>query len=878
MTAQNYNLKDRDESRCKRFISAAAIVSAFVFVILATAVKAQQPYFVDGYHGGVYGHYPIEWKTKFIVDMMVQHPEWRISLEIEPETWDSVAVHTPVDYRRMQELVKSPRVEFTNPTYAQPYCYNISGESIIRQFQYGIRKINEHFPDVEHLTYAVEEPCFTSSLPQILGQLGYKYASLKCPNTCWGGYAAPFGGETVNWIGPDGSSILTSPRYAVEELQKRSVWQTTAWGNQPDYLKACREAGIEHIVGMCFQDAGWKNGPWIGHGDTIRGGSKYVTWREYFEMLDIERGEQDYRFTQEDIRPALMWGSQVMQRIGRQVRRSENLLPQAEKMEAMASLLVSDYTAPQQSIDEAWRTLMLAQHHDSWIVPYNMLHGRKTWAENIGEWTRNTNSIATELIHTSQNNIAGTTAQIDGTSVILRVWNTQPYARHEVVQAALPKQWRGYKAEIQGIDGHKLEAFVGRGFLVFEAEVPAFGYNTYVITRTERMERTERAERRRGGERADERAAERMQGRESDTIENDLYRIVVDAERGGVIRELTCKQTGENWVDSESGGWGELKGYFITQKKFRSSTETPAKVTTGKWGEVGEWMMIEGEISSHPFTQFIVLHKSSPVIDVNLRIDWYEDEAIGEFRQRNAWGTNRRACYDDRYKLTLLFPMPFEQTTLYKNAPFDVCQSELENTHFGRWDEIKHNVILDWVDVVECGEKNRSLALFSDHTTSYSYGEGEPLGLTVQYSGAGLWGRKYPITEATQINYTIVPHHGTWDEAGIERIRALRAEPLLCSLHEQAAMESCSLMELSHQGYELVAAYPVEEGIVVRIYNASGDDKPQSVKLGFEAKSVEQIDLNGNVTEQIEVKSRKGKSRFDVQMPRFGFRTFLIRR
>jgi alpha-mannosidase len=95
----------------------------------------------------------------------------------------------------------------------------------------------------------------------------------------------------------------------VEELQKRSVWQTTAWGNQPDYLKACREAGIEHIVGMCFQDAGWKNGPWIGYGDKTRGGSKYVTWREYFEMLGLERGEQDYHFSQEDIRPALMWGA-----------------------------------------------------------------------------------------------------------------------------------------------------------------------------------------------------------------------------------------------------------------------------------------------------------------------------------------------------------------------------------------------------------------------------------------------------------------------------------------------------------------------------------------------------------------------------------------
>jgi alpha-mannosidase len=836
-----------------------AIVSVFVFVLLSAEVKAQQqPYFVDGYHGGVYGHYPLEWKTRFIVEKMEQHPEWRISLEIEPETWDSVAVHTPVDYRRMQELVKSPRVEFTNPTYAQPYAYNISGESLIRQFQYGIRKINEHFPDVDHLTYAVEEPCFTSALPQILSQLGYKYASLKCPNTCWGGYAAAFGGETVNWIGPDGSSILTSPRHEVEELQKGSVWQTTAWGNQPDYLKACREAGIEHVVGMCFQDAGWKNGPWIGYGDKTRGGSKYVTWREYFEMLGIERSEQDYHFTQEDVRPALMWGSQVMQRIGRQVRRSENIIPQAEKMATMATLLSPSYTTPQEKIDEAWRTLMLAQHHDSWIVPYNGLHRRGTWADWIREWTRSADRNALEVIQSAQNEIAGTTAQTNNTAV-LRVWNTQPYARHEAVRVALPKEWRGYEVEVQDSEGNRFGAFLGRGNLVFDAQVPAFGYATYRLIRTDR-----RVERRRGN----------ME--QSTTIENDLYRIVVDAEKGGVIRELICKQTGENWVDSESAGWGELKGYFLTQKKFRSSTETPAKVTTGRWGNVGEWMMIEGEISSHPFTQFIVLYKNSPVIDVELRIDWQEDEAIGEFRQRNAWSTNRRACYDDRYKLTLLFPMPFEKATLDKNAPFDVCRSQLENTHFGKWDEIKHNVILHWVDVAERGENNRSLALMTDHTTSYSFGKGEALGLTVQYSGAGLWGRKYTITEATSINYALVPHRGDWDEAGIEQIRAMRAEPLLSSLHEEADMTSASLMELSGKGYELVAAYPSEEGIVVRLYNAAADEKPQRLMLGFEAEKLVQVDLNGKTTDQMEVKTRKGKSSFEVQMPRFGFRTYII--
>ena len=89
-------------------------------------------------------------------------------------------------------------------------------------------------------------------------------------------------------------------------------------------------------------------------------------------------------------------------------------------------------------------------------------------------------------------------------------------------------------------------------------------------------------------------------------------------------------------------------------------------------------------------------------------------------------------------------------------------------------------------------------------------------------------------------------------------------------------MTSASLMELSGKGYELVAAYPSEEGIVVRMYNAAADENPQRLMLGFEAEKVEQVDLNGKTTDQVEVKTRKGKSSFEVQMPRFGFRTYII--
>ena len=81
---------------------------------------------------------------------------------------------------------------------------------------------------------------------------------------------------------------------------------------EKEYLDACIAYGIAHPVGMCYQDAGWKYGPWIGSGDSIRNNSVYVTWREYFERVTDGRSSDDYRMPQEDVRVSLMWGSQVL--------------------------------------------------------------------------------------------------------------------------------------------------------------------------------------------------------------------------------------------------------------------------------------------------------------------------------------------------------------------------------------------------------------------------------------------------------------------------------------------------------------------------------------------------------------------------------------
>ena len=88
-----------------------------------------------------------------------------------------------------------------------------------------------------------------------------------------------------------------------------------------------------------------------------------------------------------------------------------------------------------------------------------------------------------------------------------------------------------------------------------------------------------------------------------------------------------------------------------------------------------------------------------------------------------------------------------------------------------------------------------------------SYGADAPLGLTVQYSGNGLWGRDYPIDGPTHIRFAVVPHRRAWDAAGIQEENRRWNEPLLCTFAAQAAADEASLIDAAGTGYEISAAY-----------------------------------------------------------------------
>src|SRR5689334_7985841 len=117
---------------------------------------------------------------------------------------------------------------------------------------------------------------------------------------------------------------------------------------------------------MCLQDAGWKNGPWLGQPKNF----EYQTWSNYMSTVASRKNIKDWKFTQENVQVSLVWGAQILQKLAQNVRAAENKLIIAEKINAIQSVFFNKAADKDQFIP-AWRNLLLAQHHDSWIVPYH---------------------------------------------------------------------------------------------------------------------------------------------------------------------------------------------------------------------------------------------------------------------------------------------------------------------------------------------------------------------------------------------------------------------------------------------------------------------------------------------------------------------------
>jgi alpha-mannosidase len=355
----------------------------------------------------------------------------------------------------------------------------------------------------------------------------------------------------------------------------------------------------------------------------------------------------------------------------------------------------------------------------------------------------------------------------------------------------------------------------------------------------------------------------------------------VDAARGGAITSLFAKKFGKEFYDAAAErALNEYRGYFIAQKQWRSSTEQPANVAILENGPLRARVRVSGQVGGVPFQTMITLAEGRPRIDFQVRFNYQQDTWIGDpwdIKPEDRRSERRRSQNDGRWKLQAFFPVSLRNQAIYKNAAYDVCKSRNADTFFQGWDEIKHNIIVNWVDLFDDREK-MGLAVFSDHTTAYTHGPEHPLALVLGWGWeGGFWWGKRPLQGTTQINYSLVPHQGLWDEAGLWEETFRWHEPLVSFLIDgapQADSEARSLIRPETQGIEIPTIQVDENSALVRLFNAAGADSEFAVSFAMRPARVDLVELSGKPIRELPARrTPDGRYAVRLAMPRLGIRT-----
>lgn len=307
-------------------------------------------------------------------------------------------------------------------------------------------------------------------------------------------------------------------------------------------------------------------------------------------------------------------------------RMAENLLITAEKLSVIAALNGAEY--PERALDKAWRQVICAQHHDSVTGTNNEV----SFVDLMIEY-REAVELAADICDRAAEYIASHIRTENGRRAVV-LYNMHAWTRTEHTRLRLCGSIPFERMRMTDLDGNEVpsqvlnetcEDGVYTAELLVRATVPSCGYTVYYLDEIPASAASEKS----GG----------LTVSSDNVIENEYYRIRVDAEQGGGIVSLFDKENGRELINPDGNGPANrlvaLKEthdrmetqheFYTTGHKLMSDGER-AEVECVRCAEF-ERLRIRYELGNVVHvTQEITLSRGDRRIDFMTRLDDYRDE------------------------------------------------------------------------------------------------------------------------------------------------------------------------------------------------------------------------------------------------------------
>ncbi|MFC7546771.1 hypothetical protein [Plantactinospora sp. GCM10030261] len=291
----------------------------------------------------------------------------RGNLNFDGVGYERMAAEEPEALALLREAVADGRIEIVGASYGQPYPLFHHGESAVRQLTYGVRAVRRLL-GVRPRTFWEEEFAFFPQLPQLLTDVGYRYASLFFQWTWHTPHVPEEDLPAVWWEGVDGSRVLTSPRGPLNLHQ----WPEDFAALQAHPLLTTSPAPViqQWLELLPSPD-------WMCRSELLLDGMKEllstpgldVRFGTLSEVLDAVRPHAEVRrYTMDDVFHGMSLGKNGD--LGhRRSRETEQTLLAAEGLSVLAGRVGRPYphwdVYPVWELEEGWRELLAFQHHDN---------------------------------------------------------------------------------------------------------------------------------------------------------------------------------------------------------------------------------------------------------------------------------------------------------------------------------------------------------------------------------------------------------------------------------------------------------------------------------------------------------------------------------
>ncbi len=542
------------------------------------------------------------------LDRMKEYPEFKFVCS-SAVLYQWIETFSPDMFEEIRQRVKEGRWIIVGGWHVQPDCNNPSGEGFARQSLYAQRYFYDRFGKTAEIGYNVDSFGHNASMPQILQKSGMKGYYFMRPMP----HEMDLPSSIFRWHSPDGSSVM------VYRIFDRYCFDAQDLPALEEFVEQASEAAHTDVDGVSiFYGVGnHGGGPTKQNLNIIREFAikhpdfevVYSDCKDFLDMCESFKGHIP------DVKGELQHHASgcyaAVSEVKNQIRKGENILYSAEALSSLSSSLLGS-RVPTQEIRDAWKQICFAHFHDSMggccIRPvYDDVFAMTGEARNKGS------KIVNDAVQTLS--WAVDTSRVkNGLPVV--IFNPHPWTVRQSVtvnkQADTVRDAKGRKVRCQQVFSPTASCY-HRNDVMFVAEVPAFGYTTYVIEDTGRH---------------DPIPENRKVGRA--VLENDFLRVTFDPATG-TVSEMLDKQTSRNWIGGPGGQgividetdhdtWSHGKNSFDNVVgQFKK-----VKMEWTEKGPVRQTLKITYRYGSSTMAQYYSLLSDEKVMRVRVKLDWQE--------------------------------------------------------------------------------------------------------------------------------------------------------------------------------------------------------------------------------------------------------------